>query len=91
MESNRQVANKPFLILSYTGKTRYLFKKIREVTGTFKPKIGGLKSGSGNDLSDEGTVKQGLGYYTEHLYNINEMTTCLLYMTQRNVKKKQRY
>ena len=32
------------------GKTRDLFKNIREVTGQFKPRIGGLKSKLGNDL-----------------------------------------
>ena len=32
------------------GKTRDLFKEIRELTSKFKPRIGGLKSESGNDL-----------------------------------------
>ena len=41
------------------GKTIYLFKNIREVTGKFKPRIGGLKSKSGNDLSEGGIVKEG--------------------------------
>ena len=41
------------------GKTRDLFKKIREITGKYKPRIGGIKSTSGNDLSEEGTVTQG--------------------------------
>ena len=45
------------------GKTRDLFKKICELTGKFKPRIGGLKSKSGNDLSEEGTVKEGWGLY----------------------------
>ena len=58
------------------GKTRDLFKKIREVTGKFKPRIGGLKSKSGNDLSEEGTVKEGWRYYTENLYKRDDnMTT----------------
>ena len=35
------------------GKTIYLFKKIRELTGKYKPRIGGIKSMSGNDLSEE--------------------------------------
>ena len=58
------------------GKTRYLFKRIREVTGKFKPRIGGLKSKSGNYLSEEGTVKEGWRYYTENLYKRDDnMTT----------------
>ena len=31
------------------GKTRYLFKKIREITGKNKPRIRGIKSTSEND------------------------------------------
>ena len=74
------------------GKTRYIFKNIREVTGKFKPRIGGLKSKLGNDLSEEGTVKEGWRYYTENLYKRdNHMTTIYDSMRQRNVKKKQRY
>ena len=42
----------------------------------FKPRIGGLKSKSGNDLSEEGTVKEGWRYYTENLYKRDDnMTT----------------
>ena len=35
------------------GKTIDLCKKIREITGKYKPRIGGIKSTSGNDLSEE--------------------------------------
>ena len=55
------------------GKTRDLFKKIREITGKCKPRIGGIKSTSGNDLSEEGSVKQD-GDTMQKTY-INEMTT----------------
>ena len=58
------------------GKTRDLFKKIREVTGKFKPRIGVLKSRSGNDLSEEVTVKEGWRLYTGNLYKRDaNMTT----------------
>ena len=58
------------------GKTRDLFKKIREITGKYKPRIGGIKSTSGNDLSEEGTVKQGWRHYAENLYKRDDnMTT----------------
>ena len=66
------------------------FKKIREFTGKYKPRIGGIKSKSGNDLSEEGPVdclKQGWRHYVQKTY-INEMTTRQLNMRQRNVKKK---
>ena len=44
---------------------------------------------SGNDLSEEGTVKEGWRYYTENLYKRDDNMTTI--MRQRNVKKKQRY
>ena len=69
------------------GKTRDLFKKIREITGKYKPRIGGIKSTSGNDLSEEGPVKQGWRHSTENLYKRDDN----YYMRQMNVKKKQRY
>ena len=56
------------------GKTRDLFNRIREITGKYKPRIGGIKCTSGNDLSEEGPVKQGWRHYIENLY-ISEMTT----------------
>ena len=49
------------------GKTIDLSKKIREITIKCKPRIGGLKSKAGNDLSEEGPAKQGWRYYTEKL------------------------
>ena len=59
-----------------TGKTRDLFKKIREITGKYRPRIGGIKSTSGNDLSEEGPVKQGWRHYTENVYKRDDnMTT----------------
>ena len=71
------------------GKTRYLLKKIREVTGKFKPRIGGLKSKSGNTL-----VKKDLwskdGDTIQKTY-MNEMATWQLNIRQRNVMKKQLY
>ena len=58
------------------GKTRDLFKKIREITGKYKPRIGGIKSTSGNDLSEDGSVKQGWRHYAENLYKRDDnMTT----------------
>ena len=63
-----------------TGKTRYLdlFKKIREITGKYKPRIGGIKSTSGNDFSEEGHVKQGWRHYTENLYKRDDNMTTII-------------
>ena len=61
------------------GKERQdLFKKIREITGKYKPRIGGIKSTSGNDLSEERPVKQGWRHYTENLYKRDDNMTTLL-------------
>ena len=59
------------------GKTRDLFKKIREITGKYKPRIGGIKSTSGNDLSEEGSVKQGWRHYAENLYKRDDSMTTI--------------
>ena len=34
------------------GKTRYLFKKIRDIKGTFRTKMGSIKDRSGMDLTE---------------------------------------
>ena len=60
------------------GKTRDLFKKIQEITGKYKPRIGGIKSTSGNDFSEEGHVKQGWRHYTENLYNRDDNMTTII-------------
>ena len=44
--------------------------------------IGGLKSKSGNDLSEEGTVKEEWRYYTEHLYKRDDNMTTIIYETK---------
>ena len=60
------------------GKERqetYL-RRSEKITGKYKPKIGGIKRTSGNDLSEEGPVKQGWRHYTENLYKRDDnMTT----------------
>ena len=35
------------------GKTRYLFKKIRDIKGTFHAKMGSIKDRSGMDLKEQ--------------------------------------
>ena len=49
------------------GKTRDLFKKIRDAKGTFHAKIGLIKGTNGMDLT-EADIKKRWQEYTEELY-----------------------
>ena len=40
------------------GKTRDLFKKIRDTKGTFHAKMGTIKDGNGIDLNEEEDIKR---------------------------------
>ena len=50
------------------GKTRDLFKKIRDSKGTFHAKMGSIKDKNGMDLTEEEDIKKRLQEYTEELY-----------------------
>ena len=50
------------------GKTRDLFKKIRDTKGTFHAKMGLIKDRNGMDLTEAGDVKKRWQEYTEELY-----------------------
>ena len=50
------------------GKTRDLFKKIRDTKGTFQAKMGTIKDRSGIDLTEAGDIKKRWQEYTEELY-----------------------
>ena len=50
------------------GKTRDLFKKIRDTKGTFYAKMGSVKDRSGRDLAED--IKNRWQEYTEKLYKI---------------------
>ena len=50
------------------GKTRDLFKKIRDTKGTFHAKMGSVKDRVGMDLTEEEDVKKRWQEYTEELY-----------------------
>ena len=56
------------------GKTRDLFKKIRDTKGTFHAKMGTLKDRNGMDLKEAGDIKRRWQKYTEELYkkDLNE-------------------
>ena len=49
------------------GKTRDLFKKIRDTKGTFYAKIGSVKDRNGMDLTEAEDIKKRWQEYTEEL------------------------
>ena len=51
------------------GKTRDLFKKIRDNKGMFRAKMGTMKDRNGMDLKEAEDSKKGWQQYTEELYN----------------------
>ena len=50
------------------GKTRDLFKKIRDTKGTFHTKMGSIKDRKGMDLTEAKDIKKMWQEYTEELY-----------------------
>ena len=50
------------------GKTRYLFKKMRDTKGTFHVKTGTIKDRNGMDLTEAEDIKKTWQEYTEELY-----------------------
>ena len=53
---------------SRMGKTRDLFKKIRDTKGIFHAKMGTLKNRNGMDLTEAEDIKKRWQEYTEELY-----------------------
>ena len=49
------------------GKTRDLFKKIRDTKGTLHAKMGSIKDKNGMDLKGAGDIKKRWQEYTEEL------------------------
>ena len=50
------------------GKTRDLFKKIRDIKGTFHAKMGSIKDGNGTDLTEAEDIKKNWQEYMEEQY-----------------------
>ena len=50
------------------GKTRDLFKKIRDIKGTFQAMMGSIKDRNGMDLTEAEDIKKRWQEYTEELY-----------------------
>ena len=51
------------------GKTRDLFKKIRDTKGTFHAKMRSIKDRNGMELTDSEDIKKRWQEYTEELQN----------------------
>ena len=56
------------------GKTRDLFKKIRDTKGTFHAKMGTIKDRNSKDLTEAEDIKKRWQEYTEELYKKLFMT-----------------
>ena len=52
------------------GKTRDLFKKIRDTKGTFHAKMGSIKDSNGMDLTEAEDIKKRWQKYTKHTKKI---------------------
>ena len=50
------------------GKTKYLFKEIRDTKGAFHTKMGSIKDGNGMDLTEAEDIMKRWQEYTEELY-----------------------
>ena len=50
------------------GKTKDLFKKIRDTKGTFHAKMGTIKDTNGRDLTEAEDIKKRWQEYTDELY-----------------------
>ena len=61
------------------GKTRNLFKKIRDTKGTFHAKMSTIKERNGMDLTEAEDTKKRWQEYTEKLYK-NIFTTQIIMM-----------
>ena len=62
------------------GKTRDLFKKIRDTRGTFYAKMGTIKDRNGLDLTEAEDIKKRWKEYTEELYKKKIFMTWIITM-----------
>ena len=58
------------------GKTRDLFKKIRDTKGTFHAKMGSIKDRNGLDLTEAEDIRKRWQEYTEELYKKDLYDLC---------------
>ena len=62
------------------GKTRDLFKKIRDPKGTFRAKTGSIKDRNGMDLTDAQDIKKTWQENIEELYKKKSFMTQIITM-----------
>ena len=69
------------------GKTRDVFKKIRDTKGTFHAKMGSIKDRNGRDLTEAEDIKKRWQEYTDHhqeeffnLYNWSHIQQFLFHL-----------
>ena len=62
------------------GKTRDLFKKIRDTKGTFHAKMGSIKERNGLGLTEAEDIKKRWQEYTEELYKKIFMSQIIMMM-----------
>ena len=62
------------------GKTRDLFKKIRDTKGTFHARMGSIKDRNGLDLTEAEHIKKRWQEYMEELYKKIFMTKISMMM-----------
>ena len=60
------------------GKTRDLFKKIRDTKGTFHAKMDSIKDRNGRNLTEAEDIKKRWQEYTEELYKKIFMTQIIM-------------
>ena len=60
------------------GKTREVFKKIRDTKGIFHAKMGSIKDRSGRDLTEAEDIKKRWQEYTGELYKKSFMTQIII-------------
>ena len=60
------------------GKTRDLFKKMRDTKGKFHEKMGTVKDRNGMDLTEAEDIKKRWQEYTEELYKKDFMTQIIM-------------
>ena len=60
------------------GKTKYLFKKIRDTKGIFHAKMGTIRDRNGMDLTEAEDIKKKWQEYTEELYKKILMTQIIM-------------
>ena len=60
------------------GKTRDLFKKLRDIKGTFHAMMGTIKDRNGMDLTEAEDIKKRWQEYTEELYKKIFMTQIIM-------------